>query len=130
MKITDHNESQDMGGGNVHNAVPKEERAVVRMAGEVVERVRCAAQHVQAGAHGVGVVAQRVHPVLLRHQQGVALSLLDEADEQGDRRVLPRKRGLILINVSDPDPYRYWIKLKLNSTMLHAQIQIGNYRQL
>ncbi len=77
----------------VQNAVPKEERAVVWMAGEVVERVGCAAQHVQAGAHGVGVVAQRVHPVLLRHEQGVALSLLDEADEQGDRRVLPRKEN-------------------------------------
>ncbi len=73
--------------------MPKEERPVIRMAGEVVERVRCAAQHVQAGAHGVGVVAQRVHPVLLRHQQRVALRLLDEADEQGDRRVLPRKEG-------------------------------------
>lgn len=68
--------------------MPEEERRVVLVPGQIVERVRGPAQHVQAGPHAVRVVPERVDPVLLGHEQGVALRLLDEPDEEGHRRVL------------------------------------------
>ncbi len=48
---------------------------VVRMARQVGQRVGRAPQHVQAGAHALGVVAQRVDPVLLRHHHRIVLNL-------------------------------------------------------
>ena len=58
------------------------------MSCQVVKRVGRPSQHVQACAHAVRVVPQCVHPVLLRHNQGVGLSLLDEPDQEGDCGVL------------------------------------------
>jgi len=55
---------------------------------QIIERVGGAPQHVEARAHGVGVVPQRVDAVLLRNQERVALRLLDEPDQERDRGVL------------------------------------------
>lgn len=66
----------------------QEDRAIVRVARQVTQRVGRAPQHVEARAHAFGVVAQRVDPVLLCHHHCVVLDLLDEADQQTDTGVL------------------------------------------
>ena len=66
----------------------QEDLSVVLVARQVGQRVGRAPQHVQAGAHALGVVAKRVDAVLLRHNHRVVLHLLDKADQEGDTRVL------------------------------------------
>ena len=61
---------------------------VVLVPGQLVQGVGRPPQHVQAGAHALGVVAKRVDAVLLRHNHRVVLHLLDKADQEGDTRVL------------------------------------------
>ena len=61
---------------------------VVLVSGQVVQGVGGSPQHVQAGPHGVWIVSQCVHSVLLSNYQRVGLSLLDEANEKADCVVL------------------------------------------
>lgn len=55
---------------------------------QVQQRGGGAPQHVQAGAHRLGVVAQRLDAVLVGHRQRRLLRLLDETKQQGHCRRL------------------------------------------
>ena len=68
---------QDLGHDQVEETLllPEEDHLVVLVSGQVVERVGGATEHVEGGSHGVGVVPQRVHAVLLGHHHSVVLSL-------------------------------------------------------
>ena len=79
-----HSLVQDLGNDQVEQPLllSHEQSLVVVMSCQVVKRVGCPSEHVQAGAHAVRVVAQCIHTVLLSHDQGVGLGLLNEADEE------------------------------------------------
>ena len=86
---------QDLGHDKVEQPLllSHKQGFVVVMSCQVIKRVGRPSQHVEAGAHAVRVVPQCVHPVLLGDNQGVGLSLLDEANEEGDCGVLQGDRA-------------------------------------
>lgn len=59
---------------------------VVGMFGEVQQRAGRPPEHVQAGAHRVGIVAQEVDPVLVGHTERGLFGLLDERHQVGHAR--------------------------------------------
>lgn len=68
--------------------VLQKESPVVRMPGEVEQRAGRTSQHVEAGAHRFGIVAQSRETVLISDAERGRLGLLDERDEQRDARRL------------------------------------------
>jgi len=64
--------------------VPHEQAYVVRMPADVAEGGGRPSHHVEAGAHGVGVVPEGVDTMLLRDHHGILFGLLDETQEEAN----------------------------------------------
>jgi len=58
------------------------------MPGEIEQRASRTSQHVEAGAHRFGIVAQGRETVLIGDTKGARFRLLDERDEQRHARRL------------------------------------------
>lgn len=74
--------------GEQTGLVLQKESSVIRMPGEVEQRAGCTSQHIEAGAHRFGIVAQSRETVLISDTECARLGLFDERDEQCDARRL------------------------------------------